>query len=78
VKKHALVLHYLDELFSGSFSVETDNAESVGSNMLEAAKKYARQKVVVKRAPKAPWLGNQKPSSCLQGKSIRFDIYVCS
>ena len=33
-------------------------------------------RVVVKRPPRAPSLGGQAPSHCLQGKAVRYDVYV--
>jgi len=35
----------------------------------------ARRRVVVKRAPKSPLIGDLKPSTCLRTKSVRFDVY---
>ena len=33
-------------------------------------------RVVVKRPPKAPNLAQQKPSHCISGKAVRYDVYV--
>ena len=46
-----------------------------GRGMLEAALDLAGSKVVVKRAPNAPYLDNKKPASSIVGKAARFDIY---
>ncbi|MFN3235028.1 MAG: class I SAM-dependent methyltransferase [Gammaproteobacteria bacterium] len=35
----------------------------------------ARKRIVVKRHKTAPWLANQKPDFCFNGKSTRFDVY---
>lgn len=48
---------------------------SDGQGLIEVALKLAKSKVVVKRAPKAEWLGGIKPASSLTGKATRFDIY---
>lgn len=46
--------------------------------LLEAAKKVARKRIVVKRPKQAPFLNNERPSHQLIGKSNRFDIYMVS
>jgi 16S rRNA (guanine1516-N2)-methyltransferase len=51
---------------------------SEGEGMIEAALALAKNKVVVKRAPGAEWLGGLKPASSLTGKATRFDIYPIS
>lgn len=42
--------------------------------LLDQALKFARKRVVLKRPPAAPIL--YKPSHSLEGKAVRFDIYV--
>ncbi len=44
--------------------------------LLTAALQVARQRVVVKRPVKAPCLTARTPSHSLQGKTIRFDVYL--
>jgi 16S rRNA (guanine1516-N2)-methyltransferase len=43
--------------------------------LLELALQRARHRVVVKRPPKAPYLGERKPQLSIAGKAVRFDIY---
>ena len=38
----------------------------------------ARQRVVVKRPLKAPWLGGIEPSLSLHSTQLRFDVYLKS
>lgn len=45
--------------------------------LLELARCVAKRKVVVKRAPKAPFLAEVEPASSLTAKAVRFDIYPC-
>ena len=33
-------------------------------------------RVVVKRPPRAPALGGQRPSHCISGKAVRYDVVV--
>lgn len=65
VKKEMRVFHQL---------VGTDpDADS----LLAAALACARKRVVVKRPRIAPVLADSKPSYALEGKSNRFDVYMC-
>lgn len=50
-------------------------ADEDADGLLDLAKRFARQKVVVKRPKGAPDLANEKPSYCLDGKATRFDVY---
>jgi len=50
---------------------DADDAE-----LLDAAIRAARCRVVVKRARKAPAIAGHKPSHSLEGKSSRYDIYA--
>lgn len=43
--------------------------------LLQVALKQAVKRVVVKRPRRAPWLGDVKPSSSLEGKRCRYDLY---
>jgi len=65
VKKEMRVFHAL-------VGADPDAAE-----LLPAAIGCARKRVVVKRPRLAPTLGTEKPSHTLEGKSNRFDVYVC-
>lgn len=77
---------YLDPMFPArdkSAAVKKEMAafhELVGSDddawkLLDAGLKVARYRVVVKRARRAPFLGELKPSFSLEGKTTRFDVY---
>ena len=46
--------------------------------LLQSARRAARLRVVVKRPRKAPPLAQQPPSYALEGKAVRFDVYVAS
>lgn len=46
--------------------------------LLAPALHCARQRVVVKRPAKAPWLGGVAPSMSLTSTQLRFDVYVKS
>ena len=46
--------------------------------ILTLARRMARKRVVVKRSPAAPHIGDQKPSLILKGKAVRYDIYIRS
>jgi 16S rRNA (guanine1516-N2)-methyltransferase len=44
--------------------------------LLRPALACARQRVVVKRPPKAPWLNGVEPSMSLRSTQLRFDVYL--
>jgi len=44
--------------------------------LLDAALEHALRRVVVKRPPHAPPVGDRKPSFAVEGKSARYDVYV--
>lgn len=46
------------------------------SGLWQSAMARASKRVVVKRPAKAPFFAEQKPSHQIQGKAIRFDVYV--
>lgn len=46
-------------------------------DLLTDAIRVASKRVVVKRAAKAPYLNDLKPQLTVDGKAIRFDIYLC-
>jgi 16S rRNA (guanine1516-N2)-methyltransferase len=75
VNKHMATLQTLAQIneqhYSGMQSAD-DNAK-----LFELALARAASKVVVKRAPKAPYLAGHKPSSTIAGKAARFDVYAC-
>lgn len=53
------------------------HAEPQAEDLLENALKVASKRVVVKRPRHAPFLDERKPSFSQEGKSSRFDVYVC-
>lgn len=60
------------------FQLLLDDASAMGDAdaLLPWALGRDSARVVVKRPPKAPSLGGQSPSHCLQGKAVRYDVYV--
>jgi len=66
VKKEMHVFHHL---------VGTDPD---ADGLLQQALAVAKKRVVVKRPRIAPKLASQAPSYALEGKSNRYDIYVCT
>lgn len=44
--------------------------------LLAWALEQAPARVVVKRAPRAPTLGDIEPSHCIAGKAVRYDVHV--
>jgi 16S rRNA (guanine1516-N2)-methyltransferase len=64
VKKDMQVFHHLV------------GADEDADNLLVAARRVAKQRVVVKRPVKAVFLADEKPAYQLVGKAIRFDVYL--
>ncbi len=56
--------------------ITQENNKQKDDLILEIALKKAKQRVVVKRPLKGPYLENKKPTSQIEGKSSRFDIYI--
>jgi 16S rRNA (guanine1516-N2)-methyltransferase len=50
--------------------------DAAPERLLVAALEVARQRVVVKRPLKAPFLTDRSPSHSLRGKTVRFDVYL--
>jgi len=69
-KKSALVKKEM-RVFQGVVGADLD-----ADNLLEAAMKSARYRVVVKRPDYAPFLADKKPSMSIKTKKNRFDVYV--
>lgn len=46
------------------------------AELLAAARRVARRRVVVKRPDDAPWLSGEKPSFAIEGRTVRYDVYV--
>ncbi|UJF24005.1 class I SAM-dependent methyltransferase [Suttonella sp. R2A3] len=65
VKKHMQALHVL-----------LGGEESDGGALLEAARKVAMQRVVVKRPQGAPFVGDMAPHHSLNAPNTRYDIYL--
>ena len=51
-------------------------ADLDADSLLEAAQQAAQYRVVVKRPRGAQWLAGAKPSHVIEGKTVRYDIYV--
>ena len=66
VKKDMRLLHQLA-------GPDTDSEQ-----LLEAARKTALKRVVVKRPKSAPFVGEQKPATSIESKNTRYDIYLSS
>ncbi|MDO7710787.1 MAG: class I SAM-dependent methyltransferase [Pseudomonadota bacterium] len=64
VKKDMRLLHQL----AGQ---DTDSEQ-----LLTTARKTALKRVVVKRPKSAPFVGNQKPTTSLESKNTRYDVYI--
>ncbi|MDG1687993.1 MAG: class I SAM-dependent methyltransferase [Gammaproteobacteria bacterium] len=64
VKKEMQLLHQL-------IGPDTDSEE-----LLKAARKVANKRVVVKRPKSAPTIDQQKPSTAVESKNTRYDIYI--
>ena len=47
-----------------------------GEDLLPAALEIANDRVIVKRPRLAPYLNDQKPDYQLEGRSVRFDVYL--
>ena len=46
------------------------------SRLLEIARQTAQRRVVVKRPKRASWLADEKPSTSIESKKTRYDVYV--
>ncbi len=64
VKKEMRLLHKLA-------GPDTDSEQ-----LLTTAKKVALKRVVIKRPKSAPFVGGQKPSTSIESKNTRYDIYL--
>lgn len=51
-------------------------ADADADALLAPARALAEQRVVVKRPRHAPWLAGLAPAWCLEGDSVRFDVYL--
>jgi 16S rRNA (guanine1516-N2)-methyltransferase len=80
---------YLDPMFPGSnrTALAKKNMQLLQSivgndddsdQLLDLAKKRAKNRVVVKRHKLAPYLNKQKPSLSFKGKTTRYDVYLIS
>jgi 16S rRNA (guanine1516-N2)-methyltransferase len=64
VKKDMRLLHQLA-------GPDTDSEQ-----LLTTARTTALKRVVVKRPKSAPFIGNQKPTTSLESKNTRYDVYI--
>lgn len=74
VKSEMQFLRALDTWYGGAIQADADR-NTHEQSMLQLAREFALKKVVVKRAPNAPYLADCKPASSIGGKALRFDIY---
>jgi 16S rRNA (guanine1516-N2)-methyltransferase len=60
------------------FQTLLESATSVQDSdaLLQWALQQDTARVVVKRPSKAPFLAQEKPSHCISGRSVRYDVYV--
>lgn len=54
----------------------SDDMHGNDTALLDAARRVARKRVVVKRADDAPPLAGSTPSMAIRGKLVRYDVYV--
>ena len=47
------------------------------TELIDAALKYAKKRVVVKRPKGAGTIGDRKPTMSIESKKTRYDVYVC-
>jgi len=52
--------------------------EDLSEDLLIQALNFAKKRVIVKRHKNSSYLNNQKPSFSIQGRVVRFDVYVVS
>ncbi len=64
VKKDMRLLHQLA-------GPDTDSEQ-----LLTSARTVAKKRVVVKRPKSAPFIANQKPSTSIESKNTRYDVYI--
>jgi len=64
VKKDMRLLHHI-------VGLDTDS-----ERLLATARTTAVKRVVVKRPKSAPFVGNQKPTTSIESKNIRYDVYI--
>jgi len=58
------------------FLLEADGAAGEPVDLLRWALGRDVARVVVKRPPRAQALGDRPPSHCIEGKAVRYDVYV--
>ena len=67
VKKEMALLQFL---------LESDTVSQDADSLLLWALERDAARVVVKRPARAPSLAMRKPSHCIKGRSVRYDVYV--
>ena len=50
--------------------------EDLSDDLLIQALDFAKKRVIVKRHKNSAYLNDQKPSFSIQGRVVRFDVYV--
>lgn len=87
VKKNKTDVVYLDPMFPNTGSARAKkniqalrdlSAEDLSEDLLFLALDFAKKRVIVKRHRNSSYLNNQKPSFSIQGRVVRFDVYVVS
>ena len=85
VKKNKTDVVYLDPMFPNTGSARAKkniqalrdlSAEDLSEDLLLLALDFAKKRVIVKRHRNSSYLNDQKPSFSIQGRVVRFDVYV--
>ena len=78
---------YLDPMFPNTGSARAKkniqalrdlSREDLSEDLLIQALDFAKKRVIVKRHKNSSYLNDQKPSFSIQGRVVRFDVYVVS
>jgi len=78
---------YLDPMFPNTGSARAKkniqalrdlSREDLSEDLLIEALDFAKKRVIVKRHKNSSYLNDQKPSFSIQGRVVRFDVYVVS
>ena len=87
LKKNEADVVYLDPMFPNTGSARAKkniqalrdlSEEDLSEDLLIQALNFAKKRVIVKRHKNSSYLNNQKPSFSIQGRVVRFDVYVVS
>ena len=86
-KKNEADVVYLDPMFPNTGSARAKkniqalrdlSEEDLSNDLLLMALEFAKKRVIVKRHKNSGYLNSQKPSFSIQGRVVRFDVYVIS